>query len=100
MKRKKSSSALSIATCASMLMACSCSTAQHLPPTAQVSPALLAPPPALPAVQRNSAGEMTGADAQTSLIALYDIAGQIRAAYIELQAQVRLAMGVHDAQGR
>lgn len=43
---------------------------------------------------------MTGADAQTSLTALYDVAGQIRAAFIELQAEVRLALGGGNAQSR
>ncbi|MFC0206434.1 hypothetical protein [Novosphingobium soli] len=43
---------------------------------------------------------MTGADAQTSLTTLYDVAGQIRAAFIELQAEVRLALEAGDAQGR
>lgn len=54
----------------------------------------------LPPVQRGPDGEMTGADAQNSLTALYDVAGQIRAAFIELQAEVRLALGGSDAQGR
>ncbi|QSR17485.1 hypothetical protein CA833_09865 [Novosphingobium sp. KA1] len=65
-----------------------------------MSPALLAPPAPLPRVQRNSAGTMDGADAHNSLTALYDVAGQIRAALIELQAQVRTAMGGPDAEGR
>lgn len=43
---------------------------------------------------------MTGAEALASLTTLYDVAGQIRAAFIELQAQVRLTMGKDDAQGR
>lgn len=43
---------------------------------------------------------MTGADAQSSLTALYDVAGQIRAAFIALQEQVRLALGGSDAQSR
>jgi hypothetical protein len=43
---------------------------------------------------------MTGAEALASLTTLYDVAGQIRAAFIELQAQVRLALGSPDAQGR
>jgi hypothetical protein len=43
---------------------------------------------------------MTGAEALPSLTALYDVAGQIRAAFIELQAEVRLALGGSDAQGR
>lgn len=43
---------------------------------------------------------MTGADAHASLQALYDVAGQIRADLIELQAEVRLALGGGDAQGR
>lgn len=61
---------------------------------------MLAPPPKLPPVQRNSAGEMSGAEALPSLTALYDVAGQIRAAFIELQAEVRLALGGSNAQGR
>jgi hypothetical protein len=48
---------------------------------------------------------MTGGDAHSSLASLYDVAGQIRAAFIELQAQVRVAMsgqttGAGDAQGQ
>jgi hypothetical protein len=47
---------------------------------------------------------MTGADAHSSLTALYDVAGQIRAANIELQAQVRTMLtpnaGGTDAQGK
>ncbi|WP_374414200.1 hypothetical protein [Novosphingobium colocasiae] len=43
---------------------------------------------------------MNGADAQTSLTALYDVAGQIRAVLIELQAEARLALEGSDAQGR
>ncbi|EIZ77763.1 hypothetical protein WSK_3774 [Novosphingobium sp. Rr 2-17] len=65
-----------------------------------MSAALLAPPPELPKVQRDSAGQMTGAQALPSLTAVYDVAGQIRAAYIELQAEVRLALGIDDAQSR
>lgn len=68
-----------------------------------MSPALLAPPPVLPMVQRGSTGEMTGADAHSSLTALYDVAGQIRAAFIELQGQVRAmtpSTGGTDAQGK
>lgn len=69
-----------------------------------MSPALLAEPPALPKVQRGSTGEMTGADAHSSLTALYDVAGQIRAAFIELQGQVRTMLtpsaGGTDAQGK
>lgn len=67
---------------------------------ASVNPALLTQPPLLPQVQRNSAGEMAGADAHASLTSLYDVAGQIRAAFIELQSEVRIAMGIDDAQGR
>ena len=59
---------------------------------------LLAPPPPLPKVQRNSAGEMEGSASLLSLEALYDVAGQIRAAFVELQAQVRI--GGDGAQGR
>jgi len=46
---------------------------------------------------------MTGADAHSSLTALYDVAGQIRAAFIELQGQVRAmspSAGGTDAQGK
>ncbi|WP_255456482.1 MULTISPECIES: hypothetical protein [unclassified Novosphingobium] len=43
---------------------------------------------------------MTGADAQMSLQALYDIAGHIRAAFIELQDEVSLQLGGTDAKGR
>lgn len=50
-------------------------------------------------MQRNSAGEMDGADAVASLNALYDVAGQIRAMLIELQAQVRIASEADHAQG-
>lgn len=35
---------------------------------------------------------MAGAQALPSLAALYDVAGQIRAAFIALQEQVRIAM--------
>ncbi|MES2173299.1 MAG: hypothetical protein V4523_05060 [Pseudomonadota bacterium] len=38
---------------------------------------------------------MTGAQCMGSLTALYDVAGQIRATLIELQAQARMA----NAQG-
>ncbi|GFM28153.1 uncharacterized protein PY1_contig-04-201 [Novosphingobium sp. PY1] len=65
-----------------------------------MSSSLLAPPPPLPKAQRNSAGEMDGADAVASLNALYDVAGQIRAMLIELQAQVRMASEADHAQGR
>ncbi|WP_245892448.1 hypothetical protein [Novosphingobium guangzhouense] len=92
--------ARSIALSALILMASGCSTVQLPPRTAKVSPQLLAPPPALPKVQRSADGQMTGADAQTSLQALYDVAGQIRAALVELQSEVRLAQGNSDAQGR
>lgn len=61
-------------------------------------------PAELPQVQRTEAGEMTGADATASMLALYDVAGQIRGAFIALQDQVRLmltpAPKVDDAQGR
>jgi hypothetical protein len=83
-----------------MLMASACSTAPLPPPTAKVSSHLLAPPPKLPPVQRDSAGEMSGAQALASLTALYDVAGQIRATLIELQAEARLALGGSDAQSR
>ena len=47
---------------------------------------------------------MTGADTHSSLTALYDVAGQIRAAFIELQGQVRTILrpsaGGTDAQGK
>lgn len=61
---------------------------------------MLAPPPELPKARRGLDGQMTGADAHTSLAALYDVAGQIRAVLIELQAEVHLALGGGDAQGR
>ncbi|MBF7010604.1 hypothetical protein HWN72_03415 [Novosphingobium sp. HR1a] len=83
-----------------MLTVSACSTAPQTSRTARVSPGLLAPPPVLPPVQRGPDSQMTGADAQNSLTALYDVAGQIRAAFIELQAEVRLALGGSDAQGR
>lgn len=55
-------------------------------------------------MQRTSTGEMDGAAAHSSLTALYDVAGQIRAAFIELQGQVRTALGADaggsDAQGK
>ncbi|HWJ69122.1 MAG TPA: hypothetical protein VNS79_03615 [Sphingobium sp.] len=38
---------------------------------------------------------MAGAQTLPSLIALYDVAGQIRVAFIALQEQVRIAMGSH-----
>ena len=56
-----------------------------------MNPALLTPPPALPTVQRDSTGAMTGEDAHASLAALFDVAGQIRATLIELQAELRIA---------
>jgi hypothetical protein len=40
-------------------------------------------------VQRSPGGDMTGGQCHGSLAALYDVAGQIRAALIELQGQVR-----------
>lgn len=43
---------------------------------------------------------MTGADAQASLTALYDVAGQIRAAFIDLQAEVRIMLRNTDAKSR
>jgi hypothetical protein len=43
---------------------------------------------------------MSGAQALASLTALYDVAGQIRATLIELQAEARLALGGSDAQSR
>jgi hypothetical protein len=43
---------------------------------------------------------MTGGQCHGSLTTLYDIAGQIRAAFMELQRQVRLSEGTIDAQGR
>ncbi|SLK09612.1 hypothetical protein [Novosphingobium mathurense] len=39
---------------------------------------------------------MTGTDALASLNALYDVAGQIRATLIELQAQVRITLSGGD----
>jgi hypothetical protein len=43
---------------------------------------------------------MTGADALASMNGLYDVAGQIRATLIELQAQVRIASEADNAKGR
>jgi len=43
---------------------------------------------------------MDGGAALPSIAALYDVAGQIRAALIALQEQVRLSLGGIDAQGR
>ena len=39
---------------------------------------------------------MTGAQCHGSLTSLYDMAGQIRATLVELQAQARLANGQAD----
>ena len=100
MKAKRSSIALCIATSALTLMACACSTAQPPSPTVRVSAHLLATPPALPKVQRNSAGEMDGGAALMSVATLYDVAGQIRATLIALQAQVRLTRSDGDAQSQ
>lgn len=57
---------------------------------------MLATPARLPTVQRNDAGEMTGAQCLGSLTGIYDVAGQIRATLIDLQAQARLANGKAD----
>jgi ABC-type Na+ transport system ATPase subunit NatA len=43
---------------------------------------------------------MTGREALASLTALYDIAGQIRATLVELQAELRLAQEPAHAQSR
>lgn len=45
---------------------------------------------------------MTGGQCHGSLTSLYDVAGQIRTAFIELQRQVRMTScaGAIDAQGR
>ena len=53
-------------------------------------------PAPLPKVQRTDAGEMTGAQCHGSLASLYDVAGQIRASYIELQKQARIALKQAD----
>lgn len=89
---RKSSIARSTALCASMLMVSACSTAQPPRPMATISGALLATPAQLPTVQRTDRG-MTGAQCAGSLIDLYDVAGQIRATLIALQAQARMANG-------
>ena len=57
---------------------------------------MLATPAPLPRVQRTDTGEMTGAQCHGSLTSLYDVAGQIRASYIELQKQARLALQQDD----
>jgi len=57
---------------------------------------LLATPAPLPKVQRTDAGEMTGAQCLGSLTNIYDVAGQIRATLIELQAQARMANAKAD----
>ena len=57
---------------------------------------MLATPAPLPKVQRTDAGEMTGAQCLGSLTSIYDVAGQIRATLIELQAQARMANGKAD----
>ena len=57
---------------------------------------MLATPAPLPRVQRTETGEMTGAQCHGSLTSLYDVAGQIRASYIELQKQARLALQQTD----
>jgi len=87
------------------LMACACSTAPPPRPMASVSPNLLAPPPSLPQPRRDSSGQMTGREALASLTlasltALYDIAGQIRATLVELQAELRLTQEPAHAQSR
>ena len=57
---------------------------------------MLATPAPLPRVQRTETGEMTGAQCHGSLTGLYDVAGQIRATLIELQAQVRMTNAQAD----
>ncbi|ATI83524.1 hypothetical protein A6768_24855 [Sphingobium yanoikuyae] len=52
---------------------------------------LLVTPARLPIVQRTEAGAMTGAQCHGSMTSIYDVAGQIRATLIELQAQARIA---------
>lgn len=93
MKARKSLSARFTALCASTLMASACSTAPPPRPMPTISGALLATPARLPIVQRTEAGQMTGAQCHGSLLALYDVAGQIRATLIDLQGQLRLARG-------
>ncbi|PNP99362.1 hypothetical protein A8G00_19885 [Sphingobium sp. SA916] len=56
-----------------------------------MSGGLLATPAPLPKVQRTDGGEMTGAQCLGSLTSIFDVAGQIRATLIELQAQARMA---------
>ncbi|AXB75476.1 hypothetical protein TQ38_002235 [Novosphingobium sp. P6W] len=65
-----------------------------------MSAGLLAAPPTLPRVQRDSSGQMTGGHTLPSFAQLYDVAGQIRATLIELQAEVRLTQGGSNAQSR
>ncbi|WP_255417958.1 hypothetical protein [Novosphingobium sp. P6W] len=43
---------------------------------------------------------MTGGHTLPSFAQLYDVAGQIRATLIELQAEVRLTQGGSNAQSR
>ncbi|WP_460986696.1 hypothetical protein [Sphingobium sp. TomTYG75] len=47
-------------------------------------------------MQRTETGEMNGAQCHGSLTSLYDVAGQIRASYIELQRQARMALQQAD----
>lgn len=90
MKASPSLNVRFIAMSALMVMASACSTVQPLPVTAKVSPALLVSPPPLPKVQRSDTGTMSGEQAHYSLLALYDVAGQIRATLIALQAEARM----------
>jgi hypothetical protein len=73
-------------------MACGCSTTPPPSPMAKIEPRLWAPPPALPPVQRRPDGEMTGADSLRSFTSLYEVAGQIREAFIALQEQASIAL--------
>ena len=57
---------------------------------------MLATPAPLPKVQRTETGEMNGAQCHGSLTSLYDVAGQIRTSYIELQRQARMALQQAD----
>ena len=91
MKARKSLNVRFTALCALMLMASACSTVPPPSPTVKVSPQLLAEPPRLPLVQRDSDGAMTGSQCHTSLTGVYDVAGQIRATLIELQKEARIA---------
>ncbi|TVV75300.1 hypothetical protein FOY91_07580 [Sphingomonas solaris] len=73
-------------------MASACSTAPPPSRTASVSPHLLAPPPMLPQVARTAEGAMDGRQCLSSALDLYDVAGGIRGAMIELQREVGMRL--------